>query len=121
MYHYSWKKTRSLPPKRSRHAADLMQRRSQRIYGSPFRERKDRGSTASLSMSTHSGPQASASEVLSADANSLPLVSISLLGTISLTLHASLDISRTVPLRHNIKYLQLLAYLAWMRGKAVQR
>jgi len=112
------KKSKPLAPGLSRRAEKLLERRRQRFYGSLGKERNERRGTTLL---TYSATRVSAMEDHTTDASALLPVSISLLGTITLTLHTPDGLSKIVPLRHNVQYLQLLAFLAWMRGKAVQR
>lgn len=105
----------------SPHAAALMQRRRQRLYGRSVRI----GSPASPSAnpSTASTDISVATTTFEAIplARPSPLVSITLLKEVTVTLHAPGGISRLVPLSLNAKRVQLLAYIAWMRGETLKR
>jgi hypothetical protein len=105
----------------SPHAATLLQRRRQRLYGRSVRI----GSHASLSVTpstaTVTMPVATTTPQATPPARPSPLVSITLLKEVTVTLHAPGGISRQVPLSLNAKRVQLLAYIAWMRGETLKR
>ncbi len=108
----------------SPHAAKLLQRRHLRLYGGVRdREGKEKIRTTHLISLETTPPSAPIAITTGQTTEETPVIyiSITMLGKMTMTLHARSGIVRAVPLNLKAKSLQLLAYLAWQRSTGVRR
>src|SRR5579875_1676167 len=105
----------------SPHAAALLQRRRQRLYGRSVRIGSHASAAANPSTATAAISVTTTTSEAMPPTRPSPLVTNTLLKEVTVTLHAPGDISRQVPLSLNAKRVQLLAYIAWMRGETLKR
>jgi hypothetical protein len=105
----------------SPHAAALLQRRRQRLYGRSVRI----GSHVTPPANPSTAPVVISVPTTTSEtmppARTSPLITITLLKEVTVTLHAPGGISQQVPLTLNARRVQLLAYIAWMRGETLKR
>ena len=97
----------------SSRAAVLQQRRQERLY-------KGRTAIAAASSSQASTHSDAAAKVSVKDGVAYE-ITINLLNKVSMTLTTARGIHHEVPLSLNSKRVQLLAYIAWLRGQPVNR
>jgi hypothetical protein len=114
------KRAKSTPSRLSRRSAELIRLRRQRLYIAVGKVKKELPDATLSTQTTSSTTRAVVIEEHASSATSALNITITLLKEVTLMLHAPGGISRVVPLR-NVKCIELLAYIAWRRGKTVRR
>jgi hypothetical protein len=107
--------------KLSPHAATLLQRRRQRLYGHAVRIGGHASPSTNPSTASVDRPVDTITSEAPPPSRPSPLITITLLKEVTVTLHAPGGIKRLVPLTLNAKRVQLMAYIAWMRGETLKR
>jgi len=110
------KNTKQYASTLSPHANKLLQQRQQYLYGDQVKGRK-KHNPASRTVESEIKPSTTSAR----QALARSYISITLLGKVVMALHITDEITRDVPIDINPKTIQLMAYLAWQRGKKIKR
>ena len=104
----------------STHAAKLLKRRNRRLYSGLAKRGESHRLTSRL-LAESGFALSTTPDTITIAQDSDIYISITLLGKLTMTLHAPGGIVRAVSLKVNPKSLELLAYLGWKRSTGVRR